>query len=87
MAWRIELTPQAAKQLAKIGSHHSRRITSLLRSIASDPRSKGGPLKGRLREFWRYRVGDYRVLVKLEDDRLVVLVVEVIHRSKAYRKR
>ncbi len=87
MAWRIELTPQAAKQLAKIDGRHSRRITNHLRGAASDPRSKGGPLQGWLREFWRYRVGDYRVLVRLEDDRLLVLVVEVIHRSKAYRKR
>ncbi len=51
------------------------------------PRAIGGPLKGELRDFWRYRVGDYRILAKLEDEQLLVLVVKVGHRSDVYGSR
>nr|WP_237707751.1 type II toxin-antitoxin system RelE/ParE family toxin [Desulfocurvibacter africanus] len=46
----------------------------------------GGPLKGHLREFWRWRLGDYRILARLEDDELLVLVVRVGNRNKIYDK-
>jgi len=51
-----------------------------------DPRSIGDALHGsRLREFWKYRVGDYRLICKIEDDRLIVLVLRVGHRKEIYR--
>lgn len=51
---------------------------------AANPRLFGKPLRGALHGLWRYRVEDYRLLGRLEDRRLVVLVVEVIHRSAGY---
>ena len=51
-----------------------------------DPRSVGEALHGsQLGEFWKYRVGDYRLIVKIEDERLLVLVLRVGHRKEIYR--
>ncbi len=88
MAWRINFTPQAEKDLGRIDPQNARRIDLYLRDrVAPDPRAIGGPLKGELRDFWRYRVGDYRILAKLEDEQLLVLVVKVGHRSDVYGSR
>lgn len=76
MAWRIKFSPKAEKELYALGETDSRRIVRFLRErVAPDPRATGGPLKGQLREFWRWRVGDYRILARLEDEQLLVLVV------------
>lgn len=85
MAWQISFTPQAQKDLAKLDPQEARRIGVFLRErVVSDPRAHGGQLKGQLREFWRWRVGAYRILAKIEDEQLLVLVVEIGHRSKIY---
>ena len=87
MAWTIEFTPAAARELKKIGPENSRRILRFLREKAgNDPRAHGKPLRGALREFWRYRVGDYRILARLEDARVLILVVRIGHRKEIYRK-
>jgi mRNA interferase RelE/StbE len=86
LTWQIEFTPVAVKQLKKIGAENGRRITKFLQDkICNDPRQQGKALKGVLREFWRYRIGDYRILVRIEEERLVVLVVGVGHRRDIYR--
>ena len=88
MAWRVEFTPEAEKQLAKLDKQSAKRIIKFLKErVASlnDPRSLGDPLKGRLREFWRYRVGDYQILCRIEEGKLLVLVVRVGHRRDVYR--
>ena len=86
MTWRIEFTPAAVKQLKNLGPENGRRITRYLRkNICNNPREQGKSLKGDLREFWRYRVGNFRVLVRIEDDRLVVLVIHVGDRREIYR--
>mgnify|MGYP000937134237 CR=1 FL=1 len=87
MAWRIDLTPEAVRDLARLGKPEAARIRDFLRdrlTRADDPRPLGKKLKGRLREFWRFRVGDYRILARLENDRLLILVVRVGHRSRIY---
>ena len=89
MAWRIEFTPEAEKQLSKIERQSAKRIIQFLKdriSPAEDPRAFGKPLKGALREFWRYRVGDYRIMCRMEDAQLLVLVIRVAHRREVYRK-
>lgn len=86
MTWQIDFTPVAAKQLKKIGPENGRRITKFLQdNICNDPRQQGKALKGALREFWRYRIGDFRVLVRIEEKRLVVLIIRVGHRREIYR--
>lgn len=88
MAWQIEFAATAKRQLTKIGKSDAKRITKYLRDrIASseNPRAIGKPLKGVLGDLWRYRVGDYRVLCDIQDNRLVILVVAIGHRREVYR--
>ena len=66
-----------------------RRIRDYLErrvAVLDDPRELGEPLKGNFAGLWRYRVGDYRVIAQIQDDRLVVLVVRVGHRREIYRQ-
>lgn len=88
MAWQIEVTDVARKQLKKMGNAEARLIRDYLRKRVQpldDPRQLGKPLKGQLSELWRYRVGDYRLVCQLQDDKLVVLLVRVGHRKEIYR--
>jgi mRNA interferase RelE/StbE len=89
MAWKIEISRLAQQQLDDLDRAVSRRIVKFLRERVEkldDPRQIGDPLKGPLRDYWRYRVGDYRVVCLLEHDRLVVLVLRVGHRRQVYNR-
>jgi len=89
MGWKVELSPGADRDLDKLDPQHARRILRFLfQRVArlDDPRSIGEPLQGqRLGEFWRYRVGDYRLVCAIQDDCLLVLVVKIGHRRDVYR--
>ena len=89
MAWRIEFVDTALKELAKLDKQVARRILALLRervAVLDDPPSVGEALKGStLGEFWKYRVGDYRVIAHIEDGALCVLVLKVGNRGEVYR--
>lgn len=89
MAWRIDFDEEAFKDLAKLDRQVARRITAFLRErVASleNPRSIGEALKGsKLGEFWKYRVGDYRIIASIEDGALRILVVKVGNRRDVYR--
>ena len=88
MAWKIELDRAAVRELGKLDQQTARRILAFLHgrvATLDDPRSIGETLQGsRLGEFWKYRVGDYRVIARIEDDALRVLVVRVGSRGKVY---
>lgn len=90
MAWRIDLTATAAKQLGKLDKAEARRITAFLRqrlATLEDPRSTGKALTGpQLGAYWRYRVGDYRVICDIQDGALCILVIEVGNRREVYRQ-
>ena len=86
--WRVEFDRAAARELRKLGVDAERRVLRYLRERiagSSDPRRFGHPLTGDRRGFWRYRVGDIRIVAAIEDDRFVVLVVAVGHRREVYR--
>ncbi len=89
MAYRVELSAEVARELGKLDRQQAKRILKfLLERVAKldDPRSIGkAPHGSRLGEFWKYRVGDYRLICKIEDDRLIVLVLRVGHRKEIYR--
>ena len=89
MAWRIEFHPKAEKDLAKIDRETARRIVRFLRdrvAILEDPRSLGEALKGpEIGRFWKYRVGDYRLICNIQKARITILVVRVGHRRDVYR--
>ena len=90
LAWRIEFEDSALKELAKLDKPVARRILAFLRERVAgldDPRSVGEALKGsKLGEFWKYRVGDYRVIANIEDGALRILVLRVGNRREVYRK-
>ena len=90
MAWKVELDPAAERELGKIDQQTARRILAFLHGRVAqldDPRSIGEALKGsKLGEFWKYRVGDYRIIADIEDSALRVLVVRVGNRREVYRK-
>jgi mRNA interferase RelE/StbE len=88
LKWRIEFDPAAAKEFKKLDRVVQVRIPRFLRDrllAGSDPRHYGKALKGDKATFWRYKVGNYRLVCAIEDERLVILVVRVAHRRKAYR--
>lgn len=82
MAWTLEFDPSAKKELAKLERPVAKRILAFLKErVKENPRSLGTALHGqKLGEFWKYRVGDYRIICKIEDGRLCVLVVRIGHR-------
>ena len=89
MAWSIELLPSANRSIRKLDPQHANRILRFLFDRLprlEDPRSIGAPLQGQLREYWKYRVGDYRVVCAIQDDRLLVLVVKIGHRREVYER-
>ncbi|WP_416246264.1 type II toxin-antitoxin system RelE family toxin [Desulfocurvibacter africanus] len=75
---------QAAEEAGRQGGGAHYGVPA--REGRAKPASLGGPSKGNLREFWRWRLGDHRILAKLEDDELLVLVVRVGNRNKVYDK-
>jgi mRNA interferase RelE/StbE len=89
MAYNVELSAEVDRELGKLDAQQAKRILKFLRERVAkldDPRGIGGALHGsRLGEFWKYRVGDYRLICKIEDDRLVVLVLRVGDRKEIYR--
>ena len=85
--WRVEFDRDAARELRKLGEPARRTILRYLRkriAMADDPRRFGKPLAGEFAGLWRYRIGDYRLIVTFEDDRLIVLVLRVVHRREVY---
>jgi mRNA interferase RelE/StbE len=89
MAWRIEFERAAARELEELGSQAAERVLRFLRDrVASldDARSIGQALKGgRFGEFWKYRIGDCRLIVRIEDAETLILVLRVAHRREVYR--
>ncbi len=89
MVWTIEYTATALKQLRALHRQDARRLHHFLSARVvggGDPRRLGKALSGsRLGNYWRYRVGDYRVIVDIRDEVLRVLVVRIGHRRDIYR--
>ena len=87
MIWKIEFDSDVEKDLKKLGHTAQKRVIKFLKEkIATehDPRTHGKVLSGSLTGLWRYRVGDYRIIAKIEDDVFIVLVVKVGHRKDIY---
>jgi mRNA interferase RelE/StbE len=87
VSYAIRFTPKAAKQVSKLNSAAAHRIRIFLEQKLGQlehPRQLGKKLVNE--EFWRYRVGDYRILTVIDDDQILVLIVEVAHRRGVYNK-
>lgn len=88
MAWRVEFSRAARGDLASLDAIAQRRILRYLReriATGDNPRRLGKALRGEQAGFWRYRVGDYRVICRIEDDASTVLVLAAGHRREIYR--
>ncbi|MFD1197001.1 type II toxin-antitoxin system RelE/ParE family toxin [Brucella gallinifaecis] len=89
MAWKIKFERAAERELSKLDPQTVKRILIFLHGrIAKldDPRSIGEALKGsKLGDFWKYRVGDYRMIANIEDGALCILVVRIGNRREVYR--
>ncbi len=90
MAWRIELADSATKQLHKLDPQIAKRILTFLRDRVApldDPRSIGEALRGKeLGAFWKYRVGDWRIIADLDDGVLLITVIRLGNRREIYRR-
>ena len=86
MAWTIKFSKAADKALRKLDKSISSKIITALEKISmlENPHSCGKALQYNLGGLWRYRVGDYRIICHIENDELIILVVDVEHRSKIY---
>jgi mRNA interferase RelE/StbE len=86
--WKIEFEPAAAKQLRKLDQPAVQRILRTLKRDISrhgDPRAFGEAMVGNWTGFWRYRIGTYRAIARIEDGIVTVFIVEIAHRREVYR--
>ena len=88
MTWTIEFTPKARKDIARLQVRDQRRIADFLNLRAAsydNPRLLAKRLTAVNEELWRFRVGDFRIIVQFQDNHLTILVVEVGDRREVYR--
>jgi mRNA interferase RelE/StbE len=84
IGYRIEVTPRAQKDLKALPKRERRRVAEQIDALTTDPRPTGcKKLKGR-EDFYRIRVGDYRVIYQIEDEILLILIVRVGDRKEIY---
>ena len=83
----IEYAPAASKQFSRLDKSIQSRIKKYMSEITllENPRSRGKALTSNLSGLWRYRVGDYRILCRIHDDKLIITVIEIGHRSTVYQ--
>ena len=89
MAWTVRISNVAERQLRKLDRSIQKRILDWLDDRiegCKNPRHFGEPLKGDHAGLWRYRVGDYRILCEIQDERIVVLVLTIGHRRQVYER-
>ena len=88
MAWTIEFDKKAEKEFKKLDKATQKKIDRLIIKISKskNPRDTGKLLKGKLGSFWRYRIGDYRLICSIEDKILTIVVLRVSHRRYVYNK-
>jgi len=84
LAYRIEIRRQAVKELNRIGLQDRKKIQQAIDGLAANPHPAGS-IKLRKRDGWRIRIGDYRVIYSIEEQKVLVLVLRVGHRREVYR--
>jgi mRNA interferase RelE/StbE len=83
--WTVKVSEQASRFYAKLSGKEQRRMAAAFDCLQKDPRS-GKMLKGELRDYWSYRVGDFRILYKIGEAEVVVYVLRVQHRKEIYER-
>ena len=84
----VVFTRSALKQFKKIDITNQKKIKQFILDIQelNEPRSKGKALKGKLSNYWRYRVGDYRLICDINDSEIIITVVRIGHRKDIYTR-
>ena len=88
MKYKVEYTPQAYKTLEKLDQFTKRIIVEWIEKRLVDsenPRQHGKPLTADRAGQWRYRIGDYRIIAEIKDDKLVILLIAIGHRREVYK--
>lgn len=86
MAWTVEFTDKAAKSFKKLDKPVQEPVVKFLREVAQDDaRTRGKGLTANRTGLWAWRVGDWRIIANLDNAEMLVLVVDVDHRSTVYR--
>ncbi|MDT0635188.1 type II toxin-antitoxin system RelE/ParE family toxin [Spectribacter hydrogenoxidans] len=88
LTWSVEFDDRARRELRKLDPPVQRDLLAFLRErivTAEDPRRFGKPLRHGMQGLWRYRLGSYRLICRIEDSRITVLVLAVGHRKTVYR--
>jgi mRNA interferase RelE/StbE len=89
MKYTITFEKKADKQLEKIDKTQQRIIVNwIIKNLedTDDPRRFGKVLKGNLRNYWRYRVGDYRIIAEINDKDIKIIIIEIGHRKEIYKQ-
>lgn len=88
MAYRIEFEAQALEDFSRLDGAVKKRIQKYIDKISEreDPRTLGEPLQENLSTYWKYRVGDYRLVAEIQDEKFIVLMLVIDHRRKVYNK-
>ena len=88
MRYRIEFSKSADKQFSKLDLFTKRIIISwIYKNLegCEDPRLHGKALRGDRKDQWRYRIGDYRLIAEIQDDKLIILIIKIGHRREVYK--
>lgn len=89
-SYSVEFSPEGEKALEKLDSSVNKRIKFWINNNLEgcvNPRYKGKALTGRLAGYWRYRVGDYRIIAEIQDDKIIILVIDVDKRNDIYKRK
>lgn len=88
-SYHVDYTPEAQKIIDKLDNSVRNRINNWIKDNlegCENPRWQGKALKGQFKGRWRYRVGDYRIIAQIQDDKVIILVVDVDKRNDVYKK-
>ena len=88
MIYELKYEAKAVRQIKKLDPATRKLIRSWIEKNllnTSDPKQHGKALSGTLSQYWRYRVGDYRILAEINDTEVVIIIIEIGHRREIYR--
>jgi len=85
MSYQIEFRPSARKMIDKLPDSLFRRISPAIERLAEEPRPHGCVKLSGFERMWRIRVGNYRIVYEIHDDRRIVIILVVAHRRESYR--
>lgn len=86
--YRVVYEKKAVKSLSKIDKRQQRMIVSWIEKNlqnATNPKQHGKALQGQLKDYWRYRVGNYRILADIDQDEIKIIIVNIGHRKDIYK--